>query len=452
VPAWHWNAIRATRSWLPTLLTLTFLGGLAWWGWQNHWQLPSWHSSGGEPKAADGKSSEAKGSAIASVDSGRIELASAEVARHAGLGYAPVQVRPMVQYVTALGAVDYEPSRYARLSSRASGSVWRVDKEIGAPVRKGEALAFIEAAEVGKFKASFLQSLTQLRQNETVLKRLQSLGQQGAVSERSQLDAAFALKEARIRVFHDQQALLNLGLPIRLEEVKDLPDEQLVQHLRVLGLPKGLLQQFDPKTLTANLLPLTAPFDGTVVQRNVGPGEVVQAVETKQGTESRPLFIIADLTHLHVDLDVHPADMALVRVGQKVLFRPDGPEAKTVAARVSHISPEVNEKTRRVLVHAEVDNTDGKLRPNTFGTGQIVVGEQPRALVVPSEALQKDGDKDLVFVKESATSFARRSVKTGLREGNWVEVSGVQVGEQVVTKGSFVLKSELLKDRIASGD
>jgi cobalt-zinc-cadmium efflux system membrane fusion protein len=92
------------------------------------------------------------------------------------------------------------------------------------------------------------------------------------------------------------------------------------------------------------------------------------------------------------------------------------------------------------------------LRPNAFGTGRIVVGEQPQALVVPSEALQSDGSQYLVFVKESATTFAGRRVRPGLRQGNWVEVSGVQAGEEVVTTGSFVLKSELLKERIAGGD
>jgi len=433
------------------VLTLTLLGGLALWGWQNHWQLPSLHDSKDPRSAAESPSSEGKGNASASSDSWRIELASAEVADKIGLEYAVVQVRPMAQYVTALGAVDYEPSRYARLSSRASGSVWRVEKEIGDRVRKGETLALIEAAEVGKAKASFLQNLSQLRQAEMTQKRLQSLGQKGAVSERSQIDAAFALKEARIRVFNDQQALLNLGLPLRLDEVKELPEEQLVQHLRLLGLPPSVLKEFDLQTLTANLLPLTAPFDGTVVQRNIGPGEVVQSVETKQGTESRPLFIVADLTRLHIDVDVHPADITAVRVGQKVLFTPDGPDPETFTARVSHICPEVNEKTRRVQVHAEVDNKEGKLRPNTFGTGKIVVGEQPRTLV-PREAMQVEGEQHLVFVKESAKSFAGRRVRPGVRQGDWVEVSGVQAGEEVVTTGSFVLKSELFKDRIAGGE
>src|SRR5207249_1087249 len=120
--------------------------------------------------------------------------------------------------------------------------------------------------------------------------------------------------------------------------------------------------------------------------------------------------------------------------------------------RVSHISPEVNERTRRVRVHAVVPNEDGRLRPNTFGSGRIVVGERPRAVVVPVEAVQSDGAGSLVFVRVSETGFEARPVRTGLRQENLVEVSGVREGEEAVTTGSFLLKSELQKDRIAGGD
>jgi multidrug efflux pump subunit AcrA (membrane-fusion protein) len=139
-----------------------------------------------------------------------------------------------------------------------------------------------------------------------------------------------------------------------------------------------------------------------------------------------------------------------VRVGQPVTFRPNvgGPEA---AGRVSHISPEVNARTRRVQVHAEVPNA-GSLRPNTFGTGRIVAAEHPRAVVVPSKAVQSDGQGSLVFVRVSPTTFEARPVRSGLRQGDLVEVSGVREGEGVVTAGSYLLKSRLQIGRSAGGD
>ncbi len=218
------------------------------------------------------------------------------------------------------------------------------------------------------------------------------------------------------------------------------------------------------------------------------------------------MFVLADVRHLHVDLDVNPEDMGVVKVGQEVSFTPtyalqkpeirnsksnkdSKPESQkpsfnpepsatgvvnqrkavangsglnngfgtsdftSITAKVSHISPEVDEKTRRVKVHAEFDNSDGRLRPNDFGIGRIFIREEPKALVVPSEALQSDGSGSVVFVRTSDNkSFAVRPVHTGLRDGNVVEGRGVQAGEEVATTGSFALLSELLKERIVGGD
>jgi cobalt-zinc-cadmium efflux system membrane fusion protein len=374
-----------------------------------------------------------------------IEFPSADAVRKAGIAWRPAEVRTLSQYVTGNGAVDYEPSVYARLTARASGVVWRVYKEIGDPLEKGDVLALIDSAEVGRAKGEFLQSLAQVRARSTTLERLRAAGREGAVPERSLRDAEAALREARIRLFNDQQALLNLGLPVRLPDLEDLPEEQQVRRLRLLGLPEAVARQLDPETLTANLLPLTAPFAAVVVQRDAAPGEVIEAAHP------RTLFVVADVRRLHIDLGVNPEDMPGVRVGQPVTFWTDGGKTEAVA-RVSHISPEVDEKTRRVTVHAEVDNPDGRLRPNAFGTGRILLRERPGAVVVPGEAIQADGGTSLVFVRVSDTGFEARPVEPGLREGNLVQVSGVRAGEEVVTTGSFALKSELLRERITGGD
>jgi cobalt-zinc-cadmium efflux system membrane fusion protein len=338
--------------------------------------------------------------------------------------------------------VDFEAGRYARLAVRASGSVVRVDKEIGDPVRKGDLLALLDAADVGRVKADFMKDMAQVKLLSTTRAHLQKAYRKGAIPDATMRQTKTTLREARIRLVNDQQALLNLGLPVRLEDLEKLPDDQLARRLRLLGLPQAIARELDPETLTANLLPLTAPFDGQVVERNVAVGEVVQAAQPK------PLFAVGDVHRLHIDLDVNPEDMAGVRVGQRVIFRPNdgGPEA---AGRLSHISPEVNARTRRVKVHAEVPNENRRLRPNTFGTGRIIVAQRPRAVVVRRAAVQSDGHSHLVFVRISATAFDARPVRPGLRQGNFVEVSGVREGEKVVTTGSYLLKSELQKDRIA---
>jgi cobalt-zinc-cadmium efflux system membrane fusion protein len=455
---WVWSLARRAGSRAPAFLTVAALAGLALWGWRNDWKLSPSSPAGRSAEAREGSDepavkvvavppgpgSTSEGPPSAAIR--RVEFPSADVVARAGIRVQPARVQDLVPSVTAPGMVDYEPERYARLTARASGTIRSVHKEIGDVVRKGDALALVEAADVGRAKADFMRSLAQVKLRLTTLERLQAAAKQGgSVAERTLREEEAALAEARIRLFNDQQALLNLGLPVRLEDVDRLADDQVVRRLRLLGIPADVAGDLDPETLTANLLPLTAPFDGRVVEVNVAMGEVVQ------GTQPKPLFVVADVRRLHFDLDVSPEDVAEVRVGQPVLFRPDG-GAPEVAARVSHISPEVNEKTRRVTVHAQVANEDGRLRPNTFGTGRIVVGERPGAVVVPAEAVQSDGPDSLVFVRVSQTAFETRTVRPGLRQGNLVEVSGVREGDEVVTTGSFLLKSELRKDRIAGGD
>jgi len=149
---------------------------------------------------------------------------------------------------------------------------------------------------------------------------------------------------------------------------------------------------------------------------------------------------------------VNPEDVPDLRLGQTVVFRTEGARPETIASRLSHISPEVDEKTRRVRVHSEADNRDGRLRPNAFGTARILIREHSGALVVPSEAVQSEGSIHLVFVRLSETSFHAREVRPGLREGDLLEVTGVRAGEEVVTTGSFMLKSELVKERIAGDE
>jgi cobalt-zinc-cadmium efflux system membrane fusion protein len=296
---------------------------------------------------------------------------------------------------------------------------------------------------VGKVKSDFLTSLNQYDLRSRLLQRMQEAG--ASVAERILREAQASVHEARIRMFADQQALLNLDLVVRVEELLKQSDEQRVRELRLLGLPPELRTGATADTLTANLLPVAAPFDGQIVQRNAAIGEAV--------TSARPLFVVADLRQVHLEMAVEPVDVGKLRVGQSVVFTPQVGDVAPATGKLAHIGPEVDEKTRKVWVHAEADNPDGRLRPHTFGTGHIVVREEPRAVVVPADAVQSDGAHRVVFVRVSAESvFQVRHVRTGLRSGNRIEVSGVRPGEEVVTDGSHALLGEVRKDRLAEAD
>ncbi len=245
----------------------------------------------------------------------RIQFVSQEAVEKAGIEVETVGTAPVVESVTGNGEVTYDQTRMARLSARVPGSMFRVYKQVGDPVKQGEVIALVDAAEVGRAKSEFLQAVVDVRLKTKNFEGLSLAASSGAVPERRLREAETALSEARIRLTAAQQALTNLGLPIQLESLEAMPEDQLADRLRFLGLPKTIADSFDSKT-TGNLLPVTAPLDGVVVSRDVVAGEVVDAAKV--------LFVVADTRTMWLNLDLRLEDAKRVALGQQVRFWPDG--------------------------------------------------------------------------------------------------------------------------------
>jgi multidrug efflux pump subunit AcrA (membrane-fusion protein) len=276
---------------------------------------------------------------------------------------------------------------------------------------------------------------------------------QGVVMGRQLREARAALREARIRLTNDEQALVNLGLPVSISDYEPLVDEQRAQRIRTVGLPADLLAGLSADVVTSNLLPLSAPFDGVVVGRDAVVGEVVEA--------AKPIFEVADISRMILSLKVDKEDAGKVAIGQPVRFRPDGSEEE-YSSRITWISTEVDEATRTLQVRAEVDNlqtlpvaAQSGLRAHTFGSGRIEIGRRGTAIVVPSQSVQWDGSRWVVFVPSGDVAFTACEVRPGIREGGVVEIVADAAGdpfERVVGAGSHVLKSQVLLERIESGE
>jgi cobalt-zinc-cadmium efflux system membrane fusion protein len=423
---------------LPGLAILGVLAGIAVAGHLSDWKisnLPSlWKRVTGTQRDPDQTADEMKRNG-----SNGLQFTSPEALEKSGIKTAPVTQRPLSQYLTAYGTIDYSRDRLAHLSTRAAGHVWKVYKRVGEPVHKGEVLGLIDASEVGRAKAEYLLAVRTL---ELKTHTQEQLRQTPAVPDRQLREGETALAEARIRLFTAQQALVNLGLPVRGEQLTHLSDEQLARRLQFLGLPETLASTFDPATTTANLVPLAAPFDGVVIRSEVAVGEVVNSTQ--------PQFVVADVRRLWITLDVRQEDAGSVHKGQRLTFQPDGTPGVEAAGEVAWVSTEVNDKTRTVSVRAEVDNARGQLRARSFGTGKILIVEKPEAVTVPAESVQWNGSAPLLFVRQdSGLSFEPRTVQVGLRSGGYVEVlAGVRPGEIVATTGSHALRSELFRNQV----
>lgn len=378
----------------------------------------------------------------------RIQFASKETFEKAGIDVDPVGEEPMVEYVSGNGEITYDQTRIARLSSRASGTVWWVAKQVGDPVKRGEIVALIEAPALGQAKAEFMQAFVQVDLKAKTLESQRAAA--GAIPDRILRETEASLNEAKIRLLTAQQALVNLGLPIRTEEVKDLSPEGLAQRLQFLGLPESFRSDLDPRSTTANLLPLVAPLDGVVTAREVVAGEVVDTAKV--------IFVVADVSQMWLTLNLRLEDTKKVQLGQPVRFHTDS-SADEISGTVAWMSTAVDEKTRTVKIRANLGNPQCRLRANTFGTGRIILRDEKSVVVVPNDAVHWEGDCFVVFVRDkrfledgAPKVFHTRSVRVGAKDDKFTEIiAGVLPGEVVASRGSGTLRSELLKNNLGEG-
>jgi cobalt-zinc-cadmium efflux system membrane fusion protein len=189
---------------------------------------------------------------------------------------------------------------------------------------------------------------------------------------------------------------------------------------------------------------LTTPIAGVVTARHARVG---QAIGVQQ-----PLFEVVDPSRMWAEVDVPARDLATVAAGDLVAIRLDALPDHAFEGAIATLSPMVDPATRTARARVELDNPDGLLRANLYGSATIQGETAQAAVIVPSSGVQRAGEVWLVFVQEEADTYVGRRVRVLARQGNKVRVSGgVAPGDRVVTTGSFLLKTETLKDSIGAG-
>jgi cobalt-zinc-cadmium efflux system membrane fusion protein len=354
------------------------------------------------------------------VEKQRIRFASREIAKNIGLEIVEVRSRSLSETQSYNAQIDYDRNRFARLASRAPGIVHRVLKDIGDRVEEGETLAFVDSAELGRAKAQYLQAKALVGLLEKNHVREQRLVEKGVGPEKNALEAETRLTESRIQ--------LSLA----------------GQNLRNLGLNDEGIDALDEGKEASSLLPLTAPFDGVVVERAASLGEVVDT--------NAHLFAVGDTSKMWAMIDIYETDIHRVKTGQPAIFTIDGLRGETFGGRVTWISTRVDPNTRTLGARAELVNDEGILRANMFGKATITFKDASPGLVVPKSAIQWDGCCNLVFVRLSEVLYQPRKVRLGFEVGDFYEVEeGLEGSESVVTTGSFLLKTEIMKSSIGAG-
>lgn len=205
------------------------------------------------------------------------------------------------------------------------------------------------------------------------------------------------------------------------------------ENLEFLGMGHTQMREVARTRQIARIIELRSPVAGLVVARNVFPG-----LRFERGAE---LFRLAELDQVWILADLYGKEAAFVQPGTKVrVSLPD--QGRTFTATVSRTLPQFDAVSRTLKLRLESANPDLVLKPDMFVDVEVPFS-LPEALVIPAEAVVDSGRRKTVFVASDQDFFEPRSVRTGWRYEDQVQIlEGLTPGERIVISGNFLLDSE----------
>ena len=334
-------------------------------------------------------------------DAGPRELTMSESARLlAGIVTTPVRRGSSSAEVRMSGRLAYDETRLAAITARVPG---RLDSLFvnftGQVVRRGQPLAAVYSPELLSAQRELLEA-----------KR-----------------ASQSLVESR---------------SVLLKETAEATIGAAREKLRLLGFSAEQIDAIEISGEVKDLLTISAPIGGVVVQMDARQGEYV-----KTGSK---LYTIVDLSRLWVLFDAYESDLPWLQLNQEVAFRTQSPSGEVFTGKVTFIDPILNTKTRTARVRVAVDNRDGRLKPDMFVSGTVAAragSGSADELLIPVTAPLVTGKRAVVYVQltdRPEPTFEGRVIELGNRTGEYYIVkSGLNEGEMVVTNGAFKIDSEL---------
>lgn len=335
---------------------------------------------------------------------------SKDFAHRIGMSTQQVRVEQLVPVVQAVGTVDFDAEHVAAVGARIRGLVSRVHRFEGDTVKAGEILARVESPELGEAQARVSMLDAEREAAQLNAEREQKLAASSLTTAREAEMASVAARNATLLLAAAKQKVSALGGSERAG------DQILGSHA------------------------LRTPIKGTVVERNVAPGQFIEG--------QLIAFKVANLNHLWVELDVFERNLALIRVGDSAELAPLSGNSATLQGKVAKVASTIDQETHSAKVRIEVENRDGRLR-----VGQAIKatihssgGKLAPRPVIPTRAITFVDGKPSVFVAVGSHAVRVTRVQLGASDGDETEITdGLNESETVVTDGAPALKSELFR-------
>ena len=337
-----------------------------------------------------------------------------------GLKTEIVSSKPFTSSIKIPAKVITNQDLEAQVGSLVQGRVFQVFVKPGDYVRAGQQLMLVEGLEIGEIKAGFLKAKANLDFYQANFQRQQKLIEQNIGSQKSFLEAQAEYEKALAEFNAEDKKIHSISL--NDNDVINGKGNHNNEH-------------------TSGTLPVKAPIDGLVAERNVVIGQLVD------GTTNA--FKIINTGSVWIDGQVYEKDMSKINQKTNVEFISSSIPGLKYNGRIIYIGQTIDENSRTITIRAEFKNPDRKLKPQMFGEMLIPSDINTKAILIPAESIIKIDNQDYVFIRLEDFSFQKRKVVTGSSLDEFIEIKdGLKEGEQVVTKGAFYLKSELLKDEL----
>src|SRR5450631_2858065 len=322
----------------------------------------------------------------------------------------PVGLHGFVSEELTEGKIAVNGDRATPVFSPYSGRVTRVIAGLGDTVKAGAPLAAVAASEFVQAQNDLTTAASQVkiaRINET------------------RKHALYDAKGGSLQDWQQAQADLTAVETAR---------SSVRNRLKILGKSDAEITALEASHSMNPTATIAAPISGVVVDRQVGPGQLLQA---GSGT---PVFTIADPSSVWLLANVREADSGLVHLGQSVDVRVLAYPKRVFKARVSYVAAVVDPVTHRLPVRAEIDNQDRALKPEMFANFKILTSGESDAPAVPESAVVYEGDLAHVWVLSDGGLLAYRAIRTGRNNDGLIEVlDGLKSGEQIVTQGGLFI-------------
>ncbi|NTU58808.1 MAG: efflux RND transporter periplasmic adaptor subunit [Chlorobiaceae bacterium] len=303
-----------------------------------------------------------------------------------------VKSEPLSREIAAVGIVQYDQSRQAKVTAWTAGRIDRLHvTSVGSAVSRERPVAEIYSPDLVASQQEYLMALKSRNQlRNSTLSSVVETGETVVASSR--------------------------------------------QRLRLFGLKESQIAELEKSGKPSTQVAIYSPFSGIVIEKMVQQGQYVNTGEV--------LFNIADLSSVWVELEVYENEFRNIRIGQQVQIRAQSLPGVSLTGRVALVYPFLDPKTRTVKARVELPNPGMKLKPEMF-VNAIIRVPLADGISVPVTAVMDSGKRQLVWVEMAPGKFEPRTVVVGERIGDRLQIlSGIAQGDRVVISGGYLIDSE----------